>query len=175
MLNGCGCCWVFGGEWWVWPVLGVWYVVVVGDGNDDRNRGQTRSSAKIGTIQRRLAWPLRKDDTHKSRSYHTFLAESYASISISISITISISISYDILKAKQQVLAPQSNAIWHSNPSYMIWPPFCLSLCATLSLRCCCLSLSLSLCPCFHSISLSLLPPSHGLPTNERARRQTLH
>ena len=30
----------------------------------------TRSSAKIGTIQRRLAWPLRKDDTHKSRMYH---------------------------------------------------------------------------------------------------------
>ena len=27
-----------------------------------------RSSVKIGTIQRRLAWPLRKDDTHKSRS-----------------------------------------------------------------------------------------------------------
>ena len=26
------------------------------------------SSVKIGTIQRRLAWPLRKDDTHKSRS-----------------------------------------------------------------------------------------------------------
>ena len=25
------------------------------------------SSVKIGTIQRRLAWPLRKDDTHKSR------------------------------------------------------------------------------------------------------------
>ena len=24
--------------------------------------------AKIGTIQRRLAWPLRKDDKHKSRS-----------------------------------------------------------------------------------------------------------
>ena len=23
------------------------------------------SSVKIGTIQRRLAWPLRKDDTHK--------------------------------------------------------------------------------------------------------------
>ena len=32
------------------------------------------SSDKIGTIQRRLAWPLRKDDTHKSRTYHTFLA-----------------------------------------------------------------------------------------------------
>ena len=29
----------------------------------------TRSSAKIGTIQRRLAWPLRKDDTHNSRKY----------------------------------------------------------------------------------------------------------
>ena len=31
------------------------------------------SSVKIGTIQRRLAWPLRKDDTHKSRSVHNFL------------------------------------------------------------------------------------------------------
>ena len=32
------------------------------------------SSVKIGTIQRRLAWPLRKDDTHKSRrdSVHDF-------------------------------------------------------------------------------------------------------
>ena len=26
------------------------------------------SSVQIGTIQRRLAWPLRKDDTRKSRS-----------------------------------------------------------------------------------------------------------
>ena len=26
------------------------------------------SSVKIGTMRRRLAWPLRKDDTHKSRS-----------------------------------------------------------------------------------------------------------
>ena len=26
------------------------------------------TSVEIGTIQRRLAWPLRKDDTHKSRS-----------------------------------------------------------------------------------------------------------
>ena len=31
------------------------------------------SSVKIGTIQRRLAWPLRKDDTHKSRSVNSFL------------------------------------------------------------------------------------------------------
>ena len=33
------------------------------------------SSVKIGTIQRRLAWPLRKDDTHKSRSVHNFLPQ----------------------------------------------------------------------------------------------------
>ena len=31
------------------------------------------SSVKIGTIQRRLAWPLRKDDTHKSRSVDNFV------------------------------------------------------------------------------------------------------
>ena len=31
-----------------------------------------RSSAKIGTIQRRLAWPLRKDDTLTSRSVSQF-------------------------------------------------------------------------------------------------------
>ena len=30
---------------------------------------------KIGTIQRRLAWPLRKDDTHKSRSVNNFFAK----------------------------------------------------------------------------------------------------
>ena len=33
------------------------------------------SSDKIGTIQRRLAWPLRKDDTHKSRSVPNFLRD----------------------------------------------------------------------------------------------------
>ena len=32
------------------------------------------SSVKLGTIQRRLAWPLRKDDTHKSRSVNYFSA-----------------------------------------------------------------------------------------------------
>ena len=30
------------------------------------------SSVKIGTIQRRLAWPLCKDDTHTSRSVNNF-------------------------------------------------------------------------------------------------------
>ena len=37
--------------------------------NDGLEKDSLRgSSDKIGTIQRRLAWPLRKDDTHKSRS-----------------------------------------------------------------------------------------------------------
>jgi len=31
------------------------------------------SSVKIGTIQRRIAWPLRKDDMHKSRRVTNFL------------------------------------------------------------------------------------------------------
>ena len=31
------------------------------------------SSVKIGTIQRILAWPLRKDDTHKSRSVNMYM------------------------------------------------------------------------------------------------------
>ena len=38
-------------------------------------KGCTRhpNAVKIGTIQRRSAWPLRKDDTHKSRSVNIFL------------------------------------------------------------------------------------------------------
>jgi hypothetical protein len=28
---------------------------------------------KIGTIQRRLAWPLRKDDTQNREAFHIFL------------------------------------------------------------------------------------------------------
>ena len=35
------------------------------------------SSVKIGTIQRRLAWPLRKDDTHKSRSGNHFFTDAH--------------------------------------------------------------------------------------------------
>ena len=45
---------------------------------DLRSESRKRSSAKIGTIQRRLAWPLRKDDTHKSRMYHFFVSLSRA-------------------------------------------------------------------------------------------------
>ena len=30
------------------------------------------SSVEIGTMRRRLAWPLRKDDTHESRSVSNF-------------------------------------------------------------------------------------------------------
>ena len=33
------------------------------------------SSVKTGTTQRRLAWPLRKGDTHKSRSVNNFFPE----------------------------------------------------------------------------------------------------
>ena len=33
------------------------------------------SSAKLGTIQRRLAWPLRKGGTHKSRSANKSAAQ----------------------------------------------------------------------------------------------------
>ena len=33
------------------------------------------SSVKIGTIQRRLAWPLRKDDTQKSRMVSNFFGK----------------------------------------------------------------------------------------------------
>ena len=33
------------------------------------------ASVKLGTIQRRLAWPLRKDDTHKSRSAANFFSK----------------------------------------------------------------------------------------------------
>ena len=36
------------------------------------------SSDKIGTIQRRLAWPLRKDDTHKSGSVQSFIIQKEA-------------------------------------------------------------------------------------------------
>ena len=35
------------------------------------------SSVKIGTIQRRLAWPLRKDDTHKSGSVMNFCSHGF--------------------------------------------------------------------------------------------------
>ena len=44
------------------------YRYIESSGHADSLRG---SSVKIGTIQRRLAWPLRKDDTHKSRSVNT--------------------------------------------------------------------------------------------------------
>ena len=40
---------------------------------NDVRRPKGLPSTKIGTIQRRLAWPLRKDDTHKSRTYHFFV------------------------------------------------------------------------------------------------------
>ena len=50
---------------------------------EDSLRG---SSVKIGTIQRRLAWPLRKDDTHKSRSVNNLYMCMYVNLSIRINI-----------------------------------------------------------------------------------------
>ena len=47
----------------------------LGDWKSQPSGRKTVSYDKIGTIQRRLAWPLRKDDTHKSRTYH-FLFDS---------------------------------------------------------------------------------------------------
>jgi len=35
---------------------------------------------KIGTIQRRLAWPLRKDDTQNREAFHIFCTQAYQSI-----------------------------------------------------------------------------------------------
>ena len=43
---------------------------------EDSLRG---SSVKIGTTQRRLAWPLRKDDTRKSRSANNLETRSHES------------------------------------------------------------------------------------------------
>jgi hypothetical protein len=39
---------------------------------EQRKSVPSGTSDKIGTIQRRLAWPLRKDDTHKSRNGPNF-------------------------------------------------------------------------------------------------------
>ncbi|KAI9385718.1 hypothetical protein POPTR_011G103401v4, partial [Populus trichocarpa] len=41
-------------------------------GSRDLKLVPSGTSDKIGTIQRRLAWPLRKDDTHKSRNGPNF-------------------------------------------------------------------------------------------------------
>ena len=38
---------------------------------------------KFGTIQRRLAWPLRKDDTQNREAFHIFLSALYQSLTLS--------------------------------------------------------------------------------------------
>ena len=35
------------------------------------------TSFKIGTIQRRLAWPLRKDDTQNREAFHIFTSDAF--------------------------------------------------------------------------------------------------
>ena len=39
-----------------------------------------RASVKIGTIQRRLAWPLRKDDTQIREAFHIFVRDGILSV-----------------------------------------------------------------------------------------------
>ena len=41
-------------------------------GEDDHRSGFGPTYIKIGTIQRRLAWPLRKDDTQNREAFHIF-------------------------------------------------------------------------------------------------------
>lgn len=48
----------------------VWRVIC--DGGRAGVHVSSETCDKIGTIQRRLAWPLRKDDTHKSRNGPNF-------------------------------------------------------------------------------------------------------
>ena len=43
-----------------------------------------RTYNKIGTIQRRLAWPLRKDDTQNREAFHIFFSSSSSSITTGI-------------------------------------------------------------------------------------------
>ncbi|CAN6997636.1 unnamed protein product, partial [Brassica rapa subsp. trilocularis] len=51
------------------------------------------TSDKIGTIQRRLAWPLRKDDTHKSRNGPNFFLFFFLFFQVCCSSSIEISFS----------------------------------------------------------------------------------
>ena len=66
-------------SWFCWR-LGLMFLLVftrlgyLGDDQIIRITDSLRgSSVKIGTIQGRLAWPLRKDDTHKSISVNIFV------------------------------------------------------------------------------------------------------
>jgi hypothetical protein len=63
------------------------------------------SSVKIGTIQRRLAWPLRKDDTRKSRSVSNFLSEFMLSKSM---------LSQESIESGRSAQASWSSQIWSS-------------------------------------------------------------
>ena len=64
-----------------------------------------RSSDKSGTIQRRLAWPLRKDDTHKSRSVHnSMVLETWLSVLLSFA--------PDILRWLVQLVSSTEGVQW---------------------------------------------------------------
>ena len=55
---------------------------------------------KIGTIQRRLAWPLRKDDTQNREAFHIFLSALTFALLIDYHL-ISISNGFDFIERYQ--------------------------------------------------------------------------
>ena len=61
---------------------------------------------KIGTIQRRLAWPLRKDDTQNREAFHIFLQPAYRIMSI---YELPLSIFLDLL----QIIGIYSTTFWN--------------------------------------------------------------
>ena len=53
---------------------------------NNKNSARFRSTyTKIGTIQRRLAWPLRKDDTQIREAFHIFNEKTKTKTDLSIS------------------------------------------------------------------------------------------
>ena len=66
---------------------------------------------KIGTIQRRLAWPLRKDDTQNREAFHIFFAYFLPFLSFSYDLQVS----FDNKKLSDRVLNPYKSSCNFSN------------------------------------------------------------
>ncbi|KAM3568169.1 hypothetical protein VYU27_009705 [Nannochloropsis oceanica] len=83
-------------------------------------------NAKIGTIQRRLAWPLRKDDTHKSRRPGTgidTLASPVHSFTVRGAASISVLASLDSEHTQQPHLIISTTRHYHASTPPSIMPP----------------------------------------------------
>ena len=84
------------------------------------------SSVKIGTIQRRLAWPLRKDDTHKSRSVPNFFCCIHTLLlSLSLGVLVSLSLCWRFcpcafLLLSASVLVPVPSFFCHCAGAFML-------------------------------------------------------